>query len=232
MAEHRALRLARRAAREHDLGERVRGDDRRRRWLRTPGLVRQRLDQTTGRPSSRAGTSRSAGRRGRVARRSGRRSCARTRPGGARRAARRRRRGGRTPKKADAPLRPVDRPQDHAVALAHAGVAEDGGGPGHDPAEVPVPPGRGCGRTAGSGARAAGRTGRHRAGPGPRGSPGSHASPSVSLLVAAQRDLATSCASSSRAVPSRGAKCPNTIVSTSSDASRDIEPRASAASSL
>ena len=140
MAEHRALRLAGGAAGEHDLREVVRIDFCRLDGRRSPGQVRQGLDEQDGQPEL-------ARRRLRLGARDHQ-----LRPGLGHDLGpevdrvpdvQRHRHGTKVGdrEERDPPLRPVDRPQDDPVPLADAGVMDHARGLGHDATEIAVAPG-------------------------------------------------------------------------------------------
>ena len=139
MADHGALRVAGRAAREDDLGEVVGSDGRGRERIRPAGLIGERLDPDDGQPQ---------------------RSCAVRRlsagqdeaGSGLRRDLRREllgvadvERDGHTARvgggeEGDHPLRSIDRPDDDPIARLEPGVRKDPGRSGHDRRQIAVAP--------------------------------------------------------------------------------------------
>ena len=139
VTEHRALRLARGPAREHDLRERVAGHRRRRQWRRPPGLIRERLD-----PHDRQAEL-ACRRLGLTARDDELGACLGddlpTEVDGVADVER-----DRDPasvgdrQERDPPLRPVDGPHDRAIALGEACLRQDARRARHDGPEVAVAP--------------------------------------------------------------------------------------------
>ena len=153
--DHRSLRVAGRPAGEHDLGEVVRPDRRRRQRLRPAGVIGQRLDPDD-RQTERAGAS--------AVWRLASTSVAsvwaatlaansfvwRASSGTDDRA------GVGDGEEGDPPLGPVDGPEDHPIAGLRAGVGEDPAARGTIAAEVAIPPHAGPERRSDQEGRASG----------------------------------------------------------------------------
>ncbi len=139
MAEHRALRLTGGPAREHDLRECVARHRRRRQWRRPPGAIGERLDPHDRQAELACRCLGLTARDDQLG--AGLRDDLATEIDGVADVERDRDRarvGDRQER--DPPLRPVDGPDDRAIAFGEALVGEDARGARHDRPEIAVAP--------------------------------------------------------------------------------------------